>query len=94
VITFTVRPDDGEPYELVADSRDLLGWEKQSKGRKTFMGLMETLNLIDMYQVAHIAAKRQGRFAGELAEFERTCVLEFDAEEEPDPTQRDRSKDG
>ena len=94
MITFTVRPDGDEPYELVADSRDVLGWEKQSKGRKTFMGLMETLNLIDMYAVAHIASKRQGKFPGELAEFERTCALEFDTEEEPDPTQRDRSKDG
>jgi len=94
VITFQVRPDDGEPYELVADSRDVLGWEKQSKGRKTFMALMETLNLVDLYQVAHIAAKRLGKFAGELAEFERTCALEFNTEEEPDPTQRDRSKDG
>jgi hypothetical protein len=94
VIDFTIKPDGGDPYEITADSRDVLGWEKQSRGKKTFVGLMDTLNMIDMYQVAYIAAKRLGKFPGELAEFERTCVLEFDTEEEPDPTQRDRSSGG
>lgn len=77
MITFDVEPDDGDKFEVKADSRDVLVWEKTSRSNEKFMELLSTLSMPGMYRLAHIASKRQGHFEGSLAEFEKTCVLHF-----------------
>lgn len=82
---FKVTPDGGEPFEVHAGSRDVLQWEKTTKGA-SFGNLADGLKLTDMYKIAHIAAKRQGLYTGSLADFETSVELDFDETEEPDPT--------
>lgn len=96
MITFTITPDGGAPYELVAGSRDVLIWERTGKGR-AFSQFQDGLRMGSLYELAHVAAKRQGLFDGSLGEFEQTCDLdtadeddEAGAGREPDPTQTDR----
>lgn len=90
MIRFKVTPVDGsDPYEIVATSRDVLLWEKTTKG-KAFQELMERLAMVDMYKIAHFAAKREGRFTGPLSEWEESVDLVPEVEVEeggPDPTQ-------
>lgn len=91
MITFTVRPDGGEPYELTAGSRDVLQWERTTKGKSA-----ATLgDMADMYKVAWLAAKRQGLYDGSLQDFETTVDLETEGDEDgsdegPDPTRSAR----
>ncbi|PRX48684.1 hypothetical protein B0I33_104502 [Prauserella shujinwangii] len=86
MIEFKVRPEGGELFEVTATTRDILSWEKVTKGA-SLKQLMENLHTADLYKVAHFAAKRQQLFTGSLQEFEETCDLEFEIEEEgQDPT--------
>lgn len=88
MITLKVTPDGGEPYTIVATSRDVLAWEKTTKGNKSFVDLINEPNLMDLYRVAHIASWRQGLFPGTFQEFEASCEVEggVEEDEEPDPT--------
>ncbi|GHG97574.1 hypothetical protein ACFORH_42980 [Amycolatopsis roodepoortensis] len=87
---FTLTPEDGAPFEVDADSRDVLQWEKRNKGA-TLKRLLEELAMADLYKVAYIAAKRQNKFDGTPDEFEASVVLDFDVEEGyDDPSQRGR----
>lgn len=88
MFTFTVTPDDGEPYKLVAKHRDVLKWERAGKG--TLNGFRENPSLMAISEIAHIAARRQQMFTGTLQEFEDSVDLDFEGDEEPDPTQEDR----
>ena len=85
---FTIRPDAGESYELKATSRDVYVWERAGRDR-TLQSFMENLSLEACYQVAHIAARRQGTFAGTLEDFAASHDLDFreEEDEEPDPSQ-------
>ncbi|HEY9416113.1 MAG TPA: hypothetical protein VIQ30_15235 [Pseudonocardia sp.] len=93
MITLTITPDIGDPYKVTATSRDVLTWEKTTKGR-SFVDLINEPTLVDLYRVAHLAAWRQGlTTAKNLQEFEATCEVAgiFDdedqvADDEPDPT--------
>lgn len=85
MISFKVVPDDAEPYEVTAGSRDIAHWEKTTKGA-ALIQLKEGLRITDLYKIAWIAARRKSLFAGELAEFEKTCEIEYEEEPEPDPT--------
>lgn len=89
MITLQVTPDDAEPYTVTATSRDVLMWEKTTKGGKSFVDLVQSPNLVDLYKVAHLASHRQGLFTGPYADFEARCeVTGVDEEDpEPDPTQ-------
>jgi hypothetical protein len=90
VIDFKIVPDGGEPYEVTATTRDILNWEKVTKGA-SLKQLMEELHAADLYKVAHFASKRTQLFTGTLQEFEATCDLEFELDtEELDPTQSAR----
>jgi hypothetical protein len=89
MITVKVKPDDAPEYEVTATARDVLVWEKTTNGSKSFIDFMSAPNLVDLYRIAHIAAWRQGLFAGTLKEFEQSCEVIFDEDEqegEPDPT--------
>lgn len=83
MITVKVVPDAGEAYELTCTSRDVLNWEKTSKGT-TFNQLMDDLAMVHMYRIAHLAAKRQQMFTGTLDEFEKTVELELVGDESGD----------
>lgn len=96
MFTFTVTPDGAEPYTLTAGTRDVLAWEKVSRG-KTINALMQDLAMTDLYRIAHLAATRQQLFTGPLAEFESTCELELDGDadgEAVDPTRPAASPGG
>lgn len=93
MFTFKVVPDNGEPYTLKAGTRDVLTWEKTTKG-KTYAQLVAEPNLVDYYKIAHLAAWRQQIFTGSLKEFEEQHEIDLSfgeedaADEEPDPTQQ------
>jgi hypothetical protein len=78
MITFKVKPDHAEQYEVVADSRDIRMWEKTNKGAS--FGKLESPSMDDMYKLAFIASQRTGRFTGKEAEFDAQCVLIFEDE--------------
>jgi hypothetical protein len=90
---FEIRPDHGEPYKLTAESRDVLVWEKTGRGR-SLKTLTDNVSLADMYEISHIAARRQGFFNGNLGEWEKTVNLDLTDSGEPDPTQSAASPDG
>lgn len=84
-----VEPIDGsEPYDLKVKSRDILAWEKVTKGM-TFAKLQEELNMRHVYNLAWRAAKRTGKFDDDLAAFEELHDVEFlddDEDDGSDPT--------
>jgi hypothetical protein len=63
VIDLKVIPDDGDPYVLNVTSRDVMGWERVTKGA-SFQSLGETLNFTHLYALGHRAAKRTRVFDG------------------------------
>lgn len=82
-----VVPDGAEPYEVDAESRDVVAWEKAGRDR-AFAQFAERLRMSDVFSLAHVTARRLGRFDGSLELFETTCNVELvgDDEAEPDPT--------
>jgi hypothetical protein len=89
MFTFKVTPDGDESYTLVADSRDVLIFEKTSRG-KNLLTWRDSMSMVDLYRLAHIAATRQGRYEGKLNDFERDVVIDIQDDEEDessDPTQ-------
>lgn len=85
MFTFTVRPDGAEPYQVEASTRDVLNWERTTKG-VNLRKLEEQPSMVDFYKIAHFALRRQQLFAGSLDELMETCDIEVEKEEEPDPT--------
>lgn len=86
MIEFTVVPDNGDQYQLTAGSRDIVLWEKAHRGA-SFSQIKDNLTMTALYQIAHVAARRQGTFTGTLDEFEQQNELVFTDSDEPDPTQ-------
>ncbi|MEV7263971.1 hypothetical protein AB0N38_10510 [Micromonospora aurantiaca] len=88
---FTLTPDDdAEPIKLTAGSRDVLVFERTTKGA-TLTQLLVNPKMGDLYKLAHLAAKRQQLFTGSLDEFEKGFELEFTETEAADPTNGDPS---
>ncbi|MGA6164308.1 hypothetical protein [Amycolatopsis magusensis] len=85
MITFKLKDDTAETQEVTATTRDILNWERTTKG-KSFGGLMDNQEIGDFYKIAFFAAKRTIGFAGTQQEFEQRYDLEFEVEEEADPT--------
>lgn len=82
-----VAPEGGEPFTVVADSRDMLVWEKTNKAGRTAVDLVDGATLGDQYAIAYTASKRQGLFAGTRQEFDDACAIDAAEDEpEPDPT--------
>lgn len=89
MIDFTVTTDTGETFEIKSTTRDVLNWEKTTKGG-SLKSLMDNLHMVDMYKVSYFAARRLGKFTGTQAEWESTVDLEFETETEDgsaNPTQ-------
>lgn len=98
---FEVTPEGGAPWKVCAFTRDALVWEKAGRGRVVGQLADETTaRLQDFYELAHIAARRQGLFHGTLAELEATCDVMLanppkpEQDEVVDPTPPDHSPDG
>lgn len=84
---FKIRPDEGEPFTVIAASRDIARWERTTKGT-SYASLIEQKRIGDFYKIAFYAATRQRLWAGTLAEFEETCDFEVeDSDDSADPTQ-------
>jgi hypothetical protein len=86
MIDFTIRPDDGEPYELKAGTRDVYVWEKADPKNRSVSKLLGDVSVMAMYQLAHVAAYRQQMFNGTLDEFVGSNELDFTTAEAADPT--------
>lgn len=93
MMTFQITPDEGEPFRVVAGSRDVLAWEKAGKGRSFGQLSPETLHMMDLYGLSYFAARRQGLFVGTQQEWESSVDLmpigddKEDEGEGVDPTQ-------
>lgn len=94
MFTFRVRPDGGDEFEVKASTRDVLTWEKTTKGNKSYVDLLREPNLVDYYKICHLAAWRQQLFTGSLKEFEDQHDIDLatgedhpEQDPEPDPTQ-------
>ena len=80
-----------EQVKVTATSRDVLMWEKTTKGA-SFAKLESNLQIADLYALAWRAATRKGLFTGDLPTFQTTVDLEFKdtaagSDGDADPTQ-------
>lgn len=98
MFTFKVVPETGSPFIVKAGTRDVLAWEKTTKGNKSYAQLLAEPNLVDYYRICHIAAWRQQLFTGTLKEFEDSHDIDLatgedrdEQDPEPDPTRPDHS---
>lgn len=83
---FKLTPEGQDLFEVRATTRDVLVWEKTGRDR-SLNGLMEKLRVSDLYEIAYLAAKRQGHWDGSRAEFEERVDLDFEEEQGgADPT--------
>lgn len=89
MFTFKVKPDDADEFEVTAGTRDVLVWERTTKGASFGAVGQGDLKMVDLYKIAHIASRRLGLFTGDLKAFEETCEITFEEEGEPDPTRTD-----
>lgn len=89
-VRFEVTPDKGDPYKVVADGRDFLTWERGAPDEedRSITGFARARRAVDIYELAHAAAARQGLFKGTLREFEAAHDVDLtDLEDkEADPT--------
>lgn len=84
MIDFKIVMDSGDEFEVTASGRDVLNWEKTTKGA-SMKALMDELKMTDLYKVAFFASKRTGNFTGTLQEFEAQADLVFEVPD-ADPT--------
>jgi len=91
---------DGQRHRVTAVPYDLLVWEKTAKGKRIGDLLpvapdgsldFTRLSLVEIYRLAHIAARREQVFTGTLDEFERNVVVTLSDAGSPDPTPPARS---
>lgn len=79
----------GEPVPLTIDSRDVLQFERTTKGG-SFDTLTKNVRFEHLYKAAWIAAKRTGAIQRDvsLEAFTEVYVMDLTGEQaEPDPTQ-------
>lgn len=82
-----IIPDGGDPFEVVAGTRDIAKWEKTTKGA-TFAAFQADQRITDLYIITFHALVRQSLWDGTLADLLDTCDLDLIDEdgEEADPT--------
>lgn len=61
-----------EPTRVEADSRDILMWEKTTKGA-SFGDLGKTLRMTDLYRISYLAAKRSKALPDEVKNEAQFC---------------------
>lgn len=89
----------GEKTELTIVSRDLLIWERTTKGAN-LKSFQDAPKIDDMYSLAYFAGKRTGDLSGiGREEFETKFDVDFesmaeDSDDEVRPTPGDRGIDG
>ena len=101
MLTVSVRPDDGDEYQLKITARDALMWEKVTGGKKTTLQFLGNMAMVDLYKMSHISARRQQLFTGTLEEWEKTVEVIFETDYEgqladidvEDPTRPEVSSD-
>jgi hypothetical protein len=99
MFTFTVAPDGREPYTVSVAIRDTVAWERLHPGHSAQELIqeegqpasLEANKLTNSFELAYFASKRQGLFEGSLDDFETSCDVVGISQEQPDPTQPDRS---
>lgn len=80
---FTIKPDGADEYQLTADSRDISMWERTT--HKASVGqLVEDMKMSELEKIACFAARRAGRFDGEMDRFRAECAIEFHEDDEED----------
>lgn len=87
MLEYTIKPHDGEEFDVTANSGDVYKWEKTTPG-KAFSDLDSTIHMTDLYKIAWIACRREGRIGKEsLDEFAGSHDLVFHGESDDlDPT--------
>lgn len=82
-----VTPDEGDPYELTATTRDIAKWERINRGA-SLAGLQSNMHASDLYEIAFHSATRQGLYEGTMVAFRDGADLDVldDEDGEPDPT--------
>lgn len=93
MFTFAVTPDDGEPFEVTADSRTISLWERTLSGRSMAMLDGASIKMSYLEELAHMAAKKAGKWDGNLADFRENCVIDLQQPGQGDgldPTPTDR----
>jgi hypothetical protein len=95
--TLVIQPDDGEQYELKVTARDALMWERTGKDNPSILAYLSYPSMVEAYRLAHIVAKRTGKYEGSLKDFEATHDLSIatmmTTDDEPDPTNPEASAD-
>jgi hypothetical protein len=78
VIRYRLTPDEGdhlgEPFEIEADSRDVIAWERRKAGRHLGM-IQATPRMSDLAELAWLACQRQKRWTGDLADFTASVIV-------------------
>jgi hypothetical protein len=73
---FTITPDEGKPYVVTCDSRDVLKWEDAKPGRKAADLISGNYGMRDFYGLSYAAARRLGKFEGTEREFIAATVVQ------------------
>jgi hypothetical protein len=94
-VSLTVKID-GIEHQITAEPRDLLVWEKTSRGKKLgeLLPISEDgehmdarrLSLVEMYRLAWITARRLELFAGPIEQFEEEVTVVLRGAASPGPT--------
>jgi hypothetical protein len=74
LLRLRVSPESADAFVVDVVSRDILVWEKGGRDR-SYAALMVKQDMAPLYEIAHQASVRAGRFAGSLAAFESTCDI-------------------
>ena len=87
MFTFKLTPDSGPELEVEATSRDVYRWEK-IPGQKRSLNDVTQPRMSDLYGIARVAAIRLGvvEQSMTLDQFVDLYDLDYEEEEEPDPT--------
>lgn len=74
LVAFTIYPDDGEPFRLNCDSRDVSLWERTLKGRS--LGSLESNpSMTALEELAHMGMRCQGLYEGNLDAFRQSHAI-------------------
>lgn len=91
LVRVQVHPDGGESFVVDVTTRDGLRWERARKGR-SIKRFDDNPTFEDLYSLTFVAVLRDGRFDGDINQFEERCDLERIAidDDEAGPTPPDR----